>query len=95
MSRCGIHLGGEGLVFVESGCMSKTDRRKYGGTHSPPAPSLLPLRLLVLVTASLIVGLVVGALTWHVSGGDAAASALAGITASGVTLDRLHRWTGP
>lgn len=75
--------------------MSKTDRPKRRDSAAPPLPPLLSLRLLALVTASLIVGLVVGLLTWRVSGRDAGAAVLAGITSSGLALDRLHRWTGP
>jgi len=74
--------------------MSKIDHRRGRGTPSPPPPPLLSLRLLVLVTASLIAGLVVGTLTWRVTGGDAAAAVLAGLSSSGLTLDRLHSWTG-
>lgn len=71
--------------------MSKTDRRKPRG--SPPPP-LLSLRLVVLGTASLLVGIVVAILTWCVTQ-DPVAAALAGLGSAGVALDRLHRWTGP
>jgi hypothetical protein len=74
--------------------MSKIDRPKRRDSSAPPLPPLLSLRLLALGTASLIAGLVIGSLTWRVSGGDAGAAVLAGLTSSGLALDRLHRWTG-
>ena len=58
----------------------------------PPSPPLLSLRLLVL---SGLVAVVVAALTWSVSGDSVAAAILAGLSAGGVTLDRLHLWTEP
>lgn len=72
--------------------MSNIDRHKRREPPTPPPP-LLTLRLLVLGTTSVIVGLVITALAWRATGGTAA-SALAGISSSGLAFDRLHRWTG-
>lgn len=71
--------------------MSKTDRQKR---REPPPPPLLSLRLVVLATASLLVGIVVAILTWCVTQ-DTVAAGLVGLSSAGVALDRLHRWTGP
>lgn len=72
--------------------MSKIDRRKRR-KPAPPTP-LLPLRLVVLGTASLLVGLVVGILTWCATK-DGSAAFLSGLASCGVALDRLQNWTGP
>lgn len=71
--------------------MNKIDRRKH--RESPPPTPLLPLRLVVLGTASLLVGLVVGILTWCVAQ-DGSAAILSGLASTGVALDRLQNWTG-
>lgn len=68
--------------------MNKIDRQK----RREPTP-LLPLRLLVLGTASLLVGLVVGLFTWCASQ-DGTAAILSGLASSGLALDRLQNWTG-
>ena len=61
----------------------------------PTPPPLFTLRLLALLTTSSIVGVCVGVATWHASTGGLWSAFLAGATAAGVSLDRLHHWTEP
>lgn len=85
--------------------MRPSTRRRRGQPPTPPstptsplaaptatAPPLLTLRMLVLLTASVLVGLGAAALTWLSTRGVAPA-VLAGLSAAFVTLDRLHQWT--
>lgn len=71
--------------------MSRIDRHRR--RDAPASPQLVTVRLLVLVIASVIVGVVVGALSWLAT--RTRTAALSGLAAAGVSLDRLHRWTGP
>ena len=58
-------------------------------TGGHPTRALLPLRTLVLLVVSVIVGSAAGALTWANTSSEAA-SVLAGAAAFGVTLKLLH-----
>ena len=60
-------------------------------TSRPPTP-LLTLRLLAIVTAALIAGLIV-ALLGYCAAGSIAVALLSGLGATGLTIERLHRWT--
>ena len=60
-------------------------------TSRPPTP-LLTLRLLAIVTAALIVGLIV-ALLGYCAAGSIAVAVLSGRGAPGLTIERLHRGT--
>lgn len=63
--------------------------------HSPPPhDSLLTLRLLLLLTASTLLGLGAAVVTWLSTSGQPWAAAGAGAAAFFAALDRLHRWTG-
>jgi len=89
---CDIHRCARSLSSTDGEAMSRIDRHRR--RDAPASPQLVTVRLLVLVIASVIVGVVVGALSWLATRTPWTA-ALSGLAAAGVSLDRLHRWTGP
>lgn len=67
----------------------------HRSTEDPSRPPLIPIRLLVLLTASTLAGTASAFLTWHVSSENPWATALAGLSTTCLALKQLHEWTPP
>lgn len=53
---------------------------------------LFTIRLLLIATISLMVGIVIGVLT-YLAFGNLSIATLAGLSSAGISLGRLHLWT--